>query len=242
MSTKKPISLPTSLGYLQPFVSALAKLPAEQLNEEIDASRLDAALRKHLRGLDLEAATLKLDSDRAQLQHWLNAHSDHPAHWVLGYLSLPGISELLSQQMEPIDPGPTIAFELPAGWKVVRTIPFRLDFKKGKVHGSITALDELNFKFLRHSREQPTVELKIPGFDMPPIDRTHESTDVVFGQCCGRKYVNRMTAPAPWKQVDYMLSVPGGYVSIWLGTLTGTEFDEAPVKAKLHTVGLSAST
>ncbi len=242
MSTKKPSLLPSSLSHLQPFVNALAKLPAEELNEDIDASRLDSALRKRQRGLDLEAATLKLDSDREQLRDWLNTQPDHPAHWVLGYLSLPDIAEHLSGPMEPIDPGPTIAFELPAGWRVVRMIPFRLDFKKGKVHASITALDELGFESLRHSREQPAVEIKIPGFEQPRMEGTRESADVVFGPCRGRKYVNRMTAPAPWKQVDYLLSVPGGYVSIWLGTMTGAEFDEAAIEVKLHTVGLTAST
>jgi hypothetical protein len=242
MSTKKPPLLPSSLGYLQPFVNTLVKLPAEELNEDIDASRLDSALRKRLRGLDLEAATLALESDREQLQDWLSAYPDHPAHWVLGYILSPDVAEHLSRPPEPIDPGPTIAFELPAGWKKVRTIPFRLDFKKGKVHGSITALDELGFESLRHDREQPPVDVTIPGFEQPRIEGTHENTDAVFGPCHGRKYVYRMTAPAPWKQVDYVLSVPGGYVSVWLGTMTGAEFDEAPVEAKLHTVDLTAST
>jgi hypothetical protein len=36
-----------------------------------------------------------------------------------------------------------------------------------------------------------------------------------------------------------MLSVPGGYVSVWLGTMTGAEFDEAQIEAKLHTIALS---
>ena len=38
--------LPDALRYLQPFVNSLAKLPREALNEDIDASRLESALRE----------------------------------------------------------------------------------------------------------------------------------------------------------------------------------------------------
>jgi hypothetical protein len=60
MPTKKPAPLPEPLRYLQPFANALAKLPTEDLNVDVDASRLDAALRKRVRGLDEDAAAAQL--------------------------------------------------------------------------------------------------------------------------------------------------------------------------------------
>jgi hypothetical protein len=47
--------------------------------------------------------------------------------------------------------------------------------------------------------------------------------------------------PAAWKQVDYVLAVPGGFVAIRLGTMTGANFDESSLESKLHTLRLSAS-
>ena len=68
------------------------------------------------------------------------------------------------------------------------------------------------------------------------MQATNEVSDVSFEQCTGKKHVHRMTVPAPWKQVDYVLRVPGGFVSIGLGTLTGVAFDEPPLESKLHTL------
>jgi hypothetical protein len=55
MPTEKPAPLPEPLRYLQPFANALARIPAEDLNEDVDGSRLEAALRKRARDLDEEA-------------------------------------------------------------------------------------------------------------------------------------------------------------------------------------------
>jgi hypothetical protein len=83
MSTKKPPSLPHSLSYLQPFVNALAKLPPEQLNEDVDASRLDSALRKRVRGLELEATTLKDQFPHADVRkEFINREDDDAVYTV----------------------------------------------------------------------------------------------------------------------------------------------------------------
>jgi hypothetical protein len=55
--------LPEPLQYLQPFVRSLAKLPPDELNEDVDAFRLELALRKRLHGLDEDAAAEVLSSD-----------------------------------------------------------------------------------------------------------------------------------------------------------------------------------
>jgi hypothetical protein len=49
-------------------------------------------------------------------------------------------------------------FEAPNGCKV-KTVPFRLDLKAGKVIGSILAIDEFTFGLLQSQREQAA---KIP--------------------------------------------------------------------------------
>jgi hypothetical protein len=234
MPTKKPDSLPEPLRYLQPFADALAKLPPEDLNEDVDASRLEAALRKRVRGLDEEAADAELTNDRDLLERWLKDRPEHPAHWILGFLLSPDLAPQLTQSSEQLPRGPEILFEAPNGWKV-KAVAFRLDLKAGKVIGSIMAIDEFTFGLLQLQRDQAA---KIP---QPGGQASIEVSDVSFEQCSGKKYLQRMTAPAPWKQVDYVLRVPGGFVSIGLGTLTGAEFDESPLESKLHTLRLSSS-
>jgi hypothetical protein len=118
MPTKKPVPLPDSLRYLQPFVNSLAKLPPEDLNEDVDPSPLEAALRKRLHGLQEQAAKAKLAKDRQLLERWLKTQAHHPAHWVLGFLSSPDLATQLTAPAQPPLRGPEMTFEAPGGWKV----------------------------------------------------------------------------------------------------------------------------
>jgi len=52
----KPTPLPEPLRYLHPFLKSLTKLPPDQLNEDLDPTPLESALRNRLRGLDEDAA------------------------------------------------------------------------------------------------------------------------------------------------------------------------------------------
>jgi hypothetical protein len=90
MPTKTPTHLPEPLRYLQPFANALSKLSPEDLNEDVDASRLEAALRKRVRGMDEEGADAELAKDRKLLERWLEGKPNHPAHWIRGFLLSPG--------------------------------------------------------------------------------------------------------------------------------------------------------
>ena len=234
MPMKKPDPLPERLRYLQPFANALAKLPPEDLNEDVDTARLDSALRRRVRGLDEETAEAELAKDRGLLARWLKDKPDHPAHWILGFLLSPDLATHLTQPAESPPRGPEMLFEAPNGWKV-RKVPFRLDLKAGKVIGSIMAIDEFTFDLLQQQREQ-AARVRLPN-----VSVTTDVSEVSFDRCSGKKYLHRTTAPAPWKQVDYVLRVPGGFVSIGLGTLTGADFDEGPLESRLHTLRLSAS-
>jgi hypothetical protein len=233
--------LPHPLRYLQPFADALATIPPEDLNEDVDASRLDRALRKRVAGLKEEAAEAKLSKDRDLLQQWLTARRDHPAHWILGFLLSPDLAAHLTRPAEPPPRGPMMAFEAPTGWKV-KAVPFRLDLKTGKVIGSITAIDKLGFEhFMGLSEQQPKAQQPaMECFRHPEWKRV--VTAISCGQVSGQKCSVRVLGPVSWKRVDYVLRVPGGFVTVFLGTMKGEEFDELPFEAKLHTLRLAVSS
>lgn len=99
MSMKTQQPLPDELRYLQPFVRWLGKHSLDDVNESIDASRLEKALRRRVRGLLIPEAQQRLDADRQTLQSWLEscAPEGHPAHWVLGFLTHPNLARELLQ-------------------------------------------------------------------------------------------------------------------------------------------------
>lgn len=234
MPKQQLLPLPEPLRHLQPFVRALARLPAEQLNEDVDASQLDTAIRTRLRGLDEVAAVAVLAEDLALLETWLKTRvpSDHAAHWVLGYLSAPGVAQQLARPPEPLVV-PAIEFVPPRGWKV-NVVPFQLHLKKGKLIGDITATDEQTLDRLQRQRERLVVW---PGLEK--IKASLEITDVRFGDVFGKKHLSLATAPVTWKHVDYYLAVPGGFVTVFLDAL-GTDFDELPFEAQAHTLRVAA--
>jgi hypothetical protein len=236
MPAKSPTPLPESLRYLQPFVRTLAKLPSEELNEDVDATRLEAALRKRFRGKSSSDASALLTADVQILKTWLKADAspDHPAHWVLGYLQSPDLAEYLTRAPEPPPSWPSIAFDAPGGWKP-RVVFGRLDLKKGKLFTVIMPIDESSFSHMQWQREQSATP---QSRSEPPIviQASRQTTCVEFGDCIGKKYFYLQTAPGPWKQVDYLLQVPGGHVSVGIGALDGRDFDEREMEERFHTI------
>ena len=188
-------------------------------------------VRKRIRGLDEEAAEAQLTEDRDLLEHWLRDKPDHPAHWIRGFLQSPDLATHFTQPVEPAPRGPEISFVAPDGWKV-KVVPFRLDLKKGKLIGTIMVIDEFSFDLMQRQQEHWVAP--------PGLEATREVHAVRHGDVSGKKYIYRQIAPVPWKRVDYVLSVPGGFVSAMLDALV-QDFDEVPFDAKLHTVWLSAS-
>jgi hypothetical protein len=235
MGKKDVQKLPAELRYLQPFLRALAKRPAEELDEDIDAADLEAALRKRLRGLDEHAADAELSKHRALLEKWLktSASANHPVYWVLGFITLPGIGRKLVRPPEPPLRGPRMDFEPPMGWKV-KSVPFRLDLKKGRVIGTIGAIDDFTFDLLQRQMEGWDARAHAQG-----LQASMESSDVTFGACAGKKYVYKQTGQVSWKRVDYLLRAPGGIVSVTLDG-GGTDFNESEFESKLCTLRLSS--
>ena len=232
MPTNKPAPLPEPLRYLQPFANALAKVPPGELNEDIDPSRLESALRKRVRGLDEGAAEAELEKDPDLLERWLEDKPDHPAHWIRGYLLSPTLATDLTQPAELPPRGPQVSFVAPEGWKV-KVVSSRLDLKRGKLIGTIMAVDEFSFDLMQRQHE---LWVGPPGLEV-----RREVQTVRHGEVSGKKYVYRQFAPAPWKRVEYVLRVPGGFVSAMLDAM-GADFDEAPFEDKLHTVRVSGPT
>jgi hypothetical protein len=225
MKTQMP--LPDDLRYLQPFLRSLEKRSPHELDESVDASGLERALRKRVSGLPVTQAQQRLDADRQALQCWLGACAPegHPAHWVLGFLAHPKLARELLKTPVGKPPEPTIQFEPPAGWHV-RAIPFNLNLRKGKLRAFITAISEFSFR-----------NLQLPGTRVfaPGAGRVVEH-DVRFGEVTGKKYLRLQTAPVQGTQLDYVLAVPGGFASIMLCDMNGREFDELPFESQLQTL------
>ncbi len=189
-------------------------------------------MRRRLRGLTGDDADEALIGVRQLLDEWLKASGslDHPAYWILGYLSLPKLASHLTQPAEPSDPGPTISFVPPHGWKV-KTVPFRLDLKHGKVWAVITTINELGFAI----EEQLDKHWVAP----PELKLTMDVRSVAFGPCKGKKFVILDRGAVEGKTIRYVLTVPGGYVTIHVGARNQADFDELSLESQLHTLHLS---
>jgi hypothetical protein len=241
MPTKKPAPLPEPLRYLQPFANTLANLPPDGLNEDVNAAPLEGALRTRIRDMDLEAAEAQLAEDRDQLEHWLEDKPDHPAHWILGFILSPTLATDLTRPLEPpprgdpepVPHGPKVDFVPPDGWRVKQLAPYLLQFKKGKLSGTVMAIDESLFHQTQRDREGEWVVA-------PGVEATRDIHVAQYGNVSGKKYVYRRIAPDPSKRVDYVLSVPGGFAMAGIEA-AGADFDESVLESALPTLRLSAS-
>ena len=63
--------LPARLQYLKPALEELLSLPPEEVNEDMDTSRLESVLGQRLEGMTLEEAEECLEGDNAALEEWL---------------------------------------------------------------------------------------------------------------------------------------------------------------------------
>lgn len=232
-----PADLPEKLKYLQPFVDSLSKLAPSDINEDIDPSLLEAAIRKRVEGLGEDAAVGLIANDRKILEQWLSAHSDadmHPAHWVLGYLSYFDFESEITppSDLEIPSPFPKIHFDSPTGWKVQDT-PGYLGLTKAKHLIAISTIDEI----------RNTIEF-LDKHVAPPGSLLAQSNCVI--DCAtvhGKKYVSRrvITKPSRYlkscKLITYALEVPGGCVKISVVS-PDPNFDEQILESRLKSLRL----
>ena len=222
--------LPKRLQYLKPFIRYLESLAPEDLNEDLDSTILEEALRKRLSKGDPETT---LDDDRRSLEEWLGSFDSemHPAHWILGFILGLSPADLLEVDESHERNIPTIEMDAPTGWSVSNN---GAEFRKGELFAAIVPIDEFSFDALQH---QMAASFTMP----PPIVAHRTASPVTYGESTGYKYVYDQSAPKPWKQVDYLLKVPGGFVSIQVCAM-GADFDEQEFEDRLCTLSLEQPT
>jgi len=231
-------ALPEQLRYLEPALRELARLPAEQLNEDVDASALEAVLRGRVLGLSIREAQAQLNDDRELLHSWLKSSgTDHGSgEWVVGYR--PGqLARRLLAPPEAHENLPSITFEPPVGWSFER-VPLSLHLRRGrKKMGAIILIDASSLAHMLHQNEmRDTIQSQIRN-PLAVVGRWTKS-HVQFGGAHGHKFLYSQAAPVPWKSVQYLLEVPGGSVNVMLDA-GGKDFNESEFEARLHTLEIA---
>jgi hypothetical protein len=239
-------TLPEQLRYLESTLRQLAKIPAEELDEEVvDVSMLEGALRNRIRGLSIRQAQERIKEDCKVLEGWLknSGEGDGFGQWVVAFLSYrPGsLARRLLAPPEVLENLPKISFEPPDGW-TFEPVPLSLHLLKGrKKMGAVTSIDASSLARMLHKNE---FRDGIPGqshnpLALPiPIVGKWTKSSVQFGEVRGHKFLYNQTAPVAWKSVQYLLEVPGGSVNIMLDD-GGKNFDETDFEAKLHTLRIT---
>ncbi|MBD3674463.1 MAG: hypothetical protein HUJ26_13155 [Planctomycetaceae bacterium] len=217
--------LPEQLGYLKPFIRELEALPLEELNEDVDPTTLEEALRERLFQEDPEAT---LDADREALDDWLGSFDSntHPAHWISGFLLSLTAADLLENDTSQIPEIPQVDLEAPEGWSLSNN---GAELRKGKLLAVVLPIDELSFDLLQRQMAMP-----LPPQLQNVAQRTSET--VTYGEANGQKYVYEVTGKETNRQVDYVLSVPGGYATI---KVWGSGFDEKELESSFHTLKIT---
>jgi hypothetical protein len=249
--------LPTSLAYLQPFVNRLSRLPADSLNEDVDAGPLINAIRSHFGSGSSDESRVRFRADVQLLEEWLakTGGPAHPAHWIHGFLSTCELSDLFEDL--PSIPSPSIEMTCPTGWKAEAAPPCLLLRARGVV-ANFTVIDEVAWRSLELQWQQarlnpppdPYAAMRIvqqlqaqlagtaavTSPSMPRYEATSKYTDICFGAVAGHKHSQCQTAPFVWKSVSYLLAVPGGRVMGQISRLKAGSFDEAPIESVLNTL------
>jgi hypothetical protein len=233
-------SLADGLDYLRPALSELSALRAEELNEDVDLSGIEAALRERIKGLTIREAIERLKGDLVALKKWRkqSGNSDAAISFVIGVLSYrPGhLARRLLAPVQIAEPQPIIIFEPPDGWStepISPTLQIRVGRKK---IGAIMVIGESTVELLVHQNEiRDDRESRVRSRNPFAVPGEWTKFPVRFGNTHGNKYLYTQVKPAPWKSVQYLLKVPGGAVDISLNA-NGKEFDESLFESKLHTL------
>ncbi len=239
--------LPTSLGYLAPAIQAL-RAQGDFWSDDCDPSVLQEALMNRIDGQTPQRAQATLDHDRETIQQWLAEVQDEnsPGHYVVEYLAIPNLANLLFKAARGEDPNApdddavgetaeaTVADDgADAGEEHVP--PIVMDTPKGWTR--IPAEEEL---FMRNGSQILTVSKANQHlFELLPAlwrqagqdeDDELEMTiaDVSFGPSRGFRGVNNLG-------YCYILRVIGGFVQISIEK-NETKVDIRNVEAVFDTI------
>ena len=225
------MAVPQRLKFLEPFIQIFDSMPAEDVENSEHIDLLDSLLRDYVAGTPTDEVDAKIGALFESVVEWLaeSPTDNEAALFLKGFLLFPDLGQDLLQPPTRGSECPTISFDAPSGW-VVDRVPFRLDLSSGEVNASITAIDELSFDIFPMQMEA--------GVPAPHLKASRSSSEVCWDTCRGNKFVYLEEGTKTWKRVDYVLSVPGGFVSVWMGTESGDNFDEMPLESQLRTITL----
>src|SRR5262245_40879755 len=91
--TSMSTPLPAQLDYLDGVLQKLRALPKDEVDEDIDSTELESALRRRVSGLSIREARDRLSEDTKALKAWFKEASDSngAGQWLIAFLSyMPG--------------------------------------------------------------------------------------------------------------------------------------------------------
>lgn len=234
-----PTRLPAQLGYLESVLQALRALPADEVNEDIETTELESALRVRESGLSIREAQERLSEDRKALKAWLKEAGDPngSGQWLIAFLSyIPGamVRSLLAppdaERPKAISRG-KIFVDLPTGWSAKpddSTSSVSL-WRNGQQVGGIAIIRTTSLGFYRRRYDSMTQSTSPSG--------SWSKSMVQFGDCRGDKYSYSRAAPVLLKTIRYVLEVPGGAVEAYHASGPGGQnFDEAAFEETLKSI------
>jgi len=237
--------LPTSLGYLAPAMEAL-RAQGDFWSDECDPSALQEALMNRIDGQSPQRAQATLDHDRETIQQWLADVQDEnsPGHYVVEYLAIPNLANLLFKAARGEDPNapddtatqpsqdgataddgdcnehmPPIVMDTPNGWTRIPAEE-ELFMRNGSQILTVSKANQHLFELLpalwRQAGEDEDDELEMT------------IANVSFGPSCGFRGVNNLG-------YCYILRVIGGFVQISIEK-NDTKVDIRNVEAVFDTI------
>jgi hypothetical protein len=242
-------TLPERLQYLRPFQEYLATLPAAEVGESTDSTVLEKLLRKRIKGMSSKEAKDQLTADLEELEKHPARRRDVRLGFILGYLLIAAEmpDELLKPQVKPKKIVERLTMELPPGAKSsVDEYSLTVKWKRQTFHALVCNMED------EFSREWTLAKLAHPnaseyellnlvgnpgaaGIALPKVTPIRpQAIDVSLGKVDGHKRVDFSNAPFVWKKVEYLLRIPGGYVTVCIQA--GHLFDDSEWDSYLATL------
>lgn len=223
--------LPERLQYLQPFREFLAKLPKEETSDA-DPTLLEELIHEQIKGKTAEQAKEKLHADLGELEKYLSAprRRNDRLHFVQGYLliAVEDPEPLLKPPEKPKPIEERLLMDLPpkVKSKIDEDSPsMHVKWKGQRFYAQRCCLeDEFSRKIFLAEFAHPNaseyerfVLMGEPSLAeiVPHAAREirRQSISVDLGKVTGHKYISSGEQPATWKRVDYLLKIPGCYIS-----------------------------
>jgi len=222
--------LPERLQYLQPFRELLAKLPKAEVGDGMDTTLLEELIHEQIRGKTAKEAQEKLNADLEELESYLSVprRCNDRLHFVVGFLLIAAEKpeELLKPPQKPKEILERLAMELPPKAKSSGDqYSLTVKWKRQNFLALICNMDdgfsrEYTLARLAHPNASGYELLDLvgkpdPQFSCPNAPQKQPSAiSVNLGKVVGHKRIEFSESPFVWKGADYLLQIPGGYVSV----------------------------